>query len=604
MTTRPWVRSAPSTTILYASPNGEDILGMSPEEREGRSAFQWVHRYDISAAGRSFQALLAEPESTASAEFRYRHPERGWICIEGVGMNLLDEAAVGGIVLNCREVTRERELEEELAPRLRLDTIGALTAGIAHDLDNLLAVVTANAELIRDALRPDAVRDLEDLQVAVRGGAELIRSLMTFSRRSEPNLRPVDLAGVVTQAVRMLRRILPSRIQVEADVDADLPPARADSRALEQIILNLATDARDAMPRGGTLRIRVTSQELTPQEVLEELPAQHVGGAPDRADGASPELFLRMETSDTGIGMDQDTLIDAFQPFSSTKPEGQGTGLGLAMVSRIVQQFHGWITVESGVGEGTAFILHLPVAEGELEEPFPAPAADGAQMAWAGAGRRRRVETHRDASSRTSRVSGPFSGGRTRRPGAVEAVRGRNHRGPLGSGHAGDDRARAAERSPPLRGLHPLRAHDRSRTSRAAPARRGRRGACAPSQALEGGGAERSGAAIGVRCPEPQLPWVDPVTRGSQPLSLPACRSPSQTSPRKNEDQQDGDDRGDTDGDTSKPVLHERGHLRDQGSDLLHLLITETGRGGFHLVDVDPPGVSELLNPRLGEQVS
>ncbi len=122
-------------TILYTSPNGEDILGMSPEQRKGESAFQWVHPDDISVAGRSFQALPDDPEGTASAEFRYRHPEKEWICIEGLGTNLLGEPAVGGIVFNFRDVTRERELE--------------------------------------------------DLQVAARGGAELIRSLMTFSRRSQ-----------------------------------------------------------------------------------------------------------------------------------------------------------------------------------------------------------------------------------------------------------------------------------------------------------------------------------------------------------------------------------------------------------------------------------
>ncbi|MEX2531640.1 MAG: ATP-binding protein [Gemmatimonadota bacterium] len=339
--------------ILYTSPNSKEVLGRTPEERAGRSAFDWVHPDDMAEVRETFGSVLARPNRTARAEFRYDHPEKGWIRIEGVGKNLLQEPVVAGLVFNFRDVTRERALEGELRERQKLETIGELTAGIAHDFNNLLTVVTANAELLRDGLRPgaqDAEEDLEDLQAAARGGAELIRSLMIFSRKNEPSLKATDLKPVVEQTCRMLRRILPSAIQVNWEAPSDLPPAHADPRAVEQILLNLATNARDAMPEGGSLSIRLSRDEAASHE-------------------EETIHWVRLEVTDTGCGMDAETLEQAFQPFFTTKDIGAGTGLGLAMIARLVEQHQGEIAVESVPERGTVITIRLREAAGAAQAP-------------------------------------------------------------------------------------------------------------------------------------------------------------------------------------------------------------------------------------------
>jgi len=328
--------------VMYSSPGSEEILGTPPEARVGRSALEDVHPEDRAAVARELERVTAKPKRTARIQFRFRHPEQRWIHLEGVGRNLLQSEEVQGVVFSFRDVSRRVELEEELRQRRKIETIGELTAGIAHDFNNLLAVVIANSELLRDPLAEgteEAMQDLEDLQAAARSGAELIRSLMTFARRGKPTIHPTHLGPVVEQAGRMLRRILPSAIQVQWEVATDLPPALADPRSVRQILLSLATNARDAMPTGGILTVRL------------------------RHDGQA----LVLEVEDTGTGMDEETRARAFEPFFTTQPQGRGTGLGLAMVAQLVEEHDGTVELESEPEVGTRVIIRLPEATGPAE---------------------------------------------------------------------------------------------------------------------------------------------------------------------------------------------------------------------------------------------
>jgi PAS domain S-box-containing protein len=331
--------------IRYSSPGSEVILGVPPGERAGGSPLKDIHPSDRNAVRAELERVKAAPDRTGRIRFRHRHPKGNWVHVEGVGRNLLHAPEVQGVVFSIRDVTRNVELEKELLHRRKIETIGELTAGIAHDFNNLLAVVLSNAELLRDPLakeEAEAIQDLEDLTAAARSGAELVRALMTFARQGEPSIRPTDLGRVVEQAARMLRRILPSSIAVECEATSELPPALADPRSVEQILLNLATNARDAMPQGGALTIRLRVEEGEPEDPI------FSGRA------------LVLEVADTGRGMDEETAARAFDPFFTTKPAGRGTGLGLAMVARVVAAHGGTVQLESVVGEGTRVTVRLP----------------------------------------------------------------------------------------------------------------------------------------------------------------------------------------------------------------------------------------------------
>ena len=334
--------------VVYSSLGSEEILGTPPEARVGRSALEDVHPEDRAAVERELERVTAKPERTSRIQFRFRHPEGRWIHLEGVGRNLLQTEEVKGVVFSFRDVSRRVELEEELRQRRKIETIGELTAGIAHDFNNLLAVVIANSELLRDSLiegTDEAIQDLEDLQAAAQSGAELIRALMTFARRGEPTIRPTHLGPVVEQIGRMLRRILPSTIQVQWEVATELPPALADPRSVRQILLNLATNARDAMPEGGTFTIRLSHEEQA----------------------------LVLEVEDTGRGMDAETRRRAFQPFFTTQPAGRGTGLGLAMVAQLVEDHDGAVELDSEPDAGSRVTIRLPVATEAVEGDLRAP---------------------------------------------------------------------------------------------------------------------------------------------------------------------------------------------------------------------------------------
>jgi PAS domain S-box-containing protein len=263
-------------------------------------------------------------------------------------------------VTEARRAEAEREaLEGELRAAQKMEAVGRLAGGVAHDFNNLLTVVTTNVALaLLDTPAADPRRALlAEIDEAAQRAASLTRQLLAFGRRQVLNPRPVDLAALVGDTRRMLSRLLGEDVELELELDPALPPVHADPAQVEQVLVNLVVNARDAMPRGG--RITVSSR-------LAEVPP---GGAPG---GLAPGRYGVLAVRDTGAGMDPETLGRVFEPFFTTKAEGQGTGLGLSTVYGIARQHGGRVEVESRPGTGSTFRVWLPVASGAPAAPEPA----------------------------------------------------------------------------------------------------------------------------------------------------------------------------------------------------------------------------------------
>ena len=254
----------------------------------------------------------------------------------------------------AEDVTERRALEEQLRQSQKMEAIGQLTGGIAHDFNNLLTIILANAQLIAKALpsgQTDTHTDLRDVMSAALRGRVMVKELLGFARRSRLDLQSVHLGGLIGDLSGFLRRILPADVEITAASENDLPDVRADVHATEQILFNLVTNARDAMPDGGVLRIETSRVHLTEE--------QRQAWGSSRAGE-----HVCLSVGDTGIGMDEETRTHMFEPFFTTKPAGKGTGLGLATVYGLVKQHGGGIDVDSEPGKGTRFRIYFPMAEG------------------------------------------------------------------------------------------------------------------------------------------------------------------------------------------------------------------------------------------------
>jgi PAS domain S-box-containing protein len=280
------------------------------------------------------------------------------------------DGTVDGIIVIAEDVTERKSLGEQLKQAQKMEAIGQLTGGIAHDFNNILTIVMTNATLLADQIALDQMDmrgEVTDLQRAALRGAELVRKLMTFSRRRDLELSPVNLADVLGDAERALRRLLPKSIDVSSQI-ADAGPftVEADVGAIEQILFNLATNGRDAMPEGGTLRLAVYRAWLD-----QEHRRTHGWGTPGE--------YIVIAVSDTGCGMSPETRGRVFEPFFTTKEVGKGTGLGMAMVYGLVKQHNGYIGVYSEPGHGTTFRLYFPAVTA-CTQAWAAPADPAASV--------------------------------------------------------------------------------------------------------------------------------------------------------------------------------------------------------------------------------
>ncbi|HTW67100.1 MAG TPA: response regulator [Bryobacteraceae bacterium] len=321
-------------TVRYASPSHERLLGYPAGGLVGRNALSYIHADDVARV----QSALVNGNNGRAVECRVYHQDGSLRVIESFSRDLSHIPGVNGVVVNSRDITERKRLEEQLHHSQRLEAVGRLAGGVAHDFNNLLMVITGYSHMLLDAMHPSdpARQDLEQVVKASERAADLTRQLLAFSRRQGVRASLVDLNALVREMDRMLRRVLGDEIEFTAVLEPHLKAVRADPGQIEQVILNLVVNARDAMPGGGKL-------------ILETRNA----GAPARE-------CVALTIRDTGVGMDSHVLSRIFEPFFTTKEHG--TGLGLATSYGIIKENGGDLRVESEPGKGTMFRIELPIA--------------------------------------------------------------------------------------------------------------------------------------------------------------------------------------------------------------------------------------------------
>ena len=262
------------------------------------------------------------------------------------------------LLLCFQDITQQRQLEQQLQQVQKMEAIGQLAGGVAHDFNNMLAAIMMNLSLLQgnSSLDMESNQLLLELMDSAKRAARLTRQLLMFSRRASMEIRSLDLNELVTNLLKMLHRLIGENIELRFDRCSGLPTVQADPGMIEQVLMNLCLNSRDAMPRGGTLTIVLESIEID-----EARAKKHAEGRVG--------TYVCLSVADTGIGMDNSTLERIFQPFFTTKEVGKGTGLGLATVHGIIGQHRGWIEVESQLGHGTRFYVFIPAVKTKTESP-------------------------------------------------------------------------------------------------------------------------------------------------------------------------------------------------------------------------------------------
>jgi PAS domain S-box-containing protein len=349
-------------TILEANRESERLFGRARFEIVGRNYDDFVVPEERADSGQRRRRLGTE----GTVRVVGRHMERagGAVVSVDVSGSLVHMGQESRILAILRDTTERQRLEAQLLQSQKMESVGRLAGGVAHDFNNLLGVITGYGDLLLTELGPDhpSQRRVVEIRKAADRAAALTRQLLAFSRKQVLQLRVLDLNVVVGGIEPMLRRLIGEHIDLLTVLDEGVGRVKADPGQIEQVIANLTVNARDAMPRGGKLIIETANVEL--DEV-------YAATRPDAR--AGPHVMLAV--SDTGHGMDEETLGHMFEPFFTTKAIGHGTGLGLATVYGIVRQVGGQVMVYSEVGRGTSFKIYLPrFAEAADELAAPAPA--------------------------------------------------------------------------------------------------------------------------------------------------------------------------------------------------------------------------------------
>jgi PAS domain S-box-containing protein len=350
--------------IDYQSPSAQRLLGYAPDEVVGQQITDFIHPDDRGIArGGMVRALANEPAKTV--EYRIRHRDGRWRVFQSIGRLMPEHGGRKLIVVNSRDVTETRQLESQFLRAQRLEAIGTLSSGIAHDLNNILAPVLMATGLLRSDMNDPRSRELiAMIETGAQRGASIIRQLLTFSRGIEGERVSVQWRHLIKEMAEIARETFPRNITISERVPRDLRPVSADATQLHQVLMNLCVNARDAMPEGGELCLRAENVELT------------VGALPAHPE-AKPGAYVLMAVKDSGTGIPPSVIDKIFDPFFTTKEIGKGTGLGLSTVLGIVKSHGGFITVESVPSCGTTFLVYLPVEAtagadaGPEPEPLP-----------------------------------------------------------------------------------------------------------------------------------------------------------------------------------------------------------------------------------------
>jgi PAS domain S-box-containing protein len=345
----------PDGSVILWNPASERVFGWTREELIGKPvpAAMIPEEQRVEAADRMRRVIGGQVVNGERVRRLARDGREVWLDTYGAPLVDSTGAAIGAAALLV-DVTEQVSLESRLRQAEKMEAIGQLSGGIAHDFNNMLTAIRGYAELVASGLDADQAElhaDVEQIVASPDRAADLTRQLLAFARRTVLAPRIIDPADVVTAFVPMLQRLLGEQVRLIVDLDAAMRPVRVDPAQLEQVILNLAVNARDAMPQGGTLLIRCAN----------------VAAPRHGTEGLGGEGVL-LEVSDSGVGMDSATQARIFEPFFTTKEPGRGTGLGLATVFGIVSMSGGTIDVDSVPGSGTTFRIVLPAVPGDATQ--------------------------------------------------------------------------------------------------------------------------------------------------------------------------------------------------------------------------------------------
>ena len=342
--------------LLRVSPSVRTILDRDPDEMQGRGAAEFLYPPDLDATRREMR-LARRGGTTRNFDCRYVHRDGHPVTLAWTGVWLDEEQQH---IFIGRDMTERLVAEDRARRSQRLEAVGQLTGGIAHDFNNLLAIVIGSLDLlqIRVAQDGEAVELTEAALKAALRGADLTRQLLAFARQQPLNAKVLAMDERIAATSGLLRRTLGERIDIAVNLSPDLWPALADPVQFEAALVNLAINARDAMPDGGRLSLDAENFHLD-----EDYARQNADVAPGD--------YVMIAVSDTGGGMPPDTVARAFEPFFTTKPPGEGTGLGLSMVYGFARQSRGHVKIYSEPGRGTTVRLYLPRATEVGASPTP-----------------------------------------------------------------------------------------------------------------------------------------------------------------------------------------------------------------------------------------
>jgi PAS domain S-box-containing protein len=340
--------------IGTASPSLPRFLGWPPDQMRGRPLAEFLHPDDAEAVLAAFDAIAGGADPGEPVAFRLLHVDGTWRSVEAFADRPRNWTGPDRVVVTARDLGPRERLERELGEARRMEVLGRFAGGVAHDFDHLLTAIQGYTSLLLRDLRPGEPQyeGLEEIRQSSERAAKLTRQILAFGRHHSAESEALDPNRLVSNLARLLPPLIGDDVSLVTVLAPNIGMVRADPGHLEQVVMNLVLNARDAMPDGGRLTIGTSNDEIT-----------------DYDPRASPELppgyYVTISVRDTGKGIDPEILPSIFEPFFTTKENGRALGLGLATVYGIVKQCEGHVDVESTPGRGTTVRVYLPVARGE-----------------------------------------------------------------------------------------------------------------------------------------------------------------------------------------------------------------------------------------------
>lgn len=335
---------------VYNSPMYKNILG-DPNELRGTDSFQEIHPYDRE----KIKAIFQETVRTGigqRAEYRFMKKDGTIFHIESQGSVIRDkDGKVMNVVVVSRDVTEKKQLEQQFMRMQRMESLGTLAGGVAHDLNNVLAPILLSIEILKRSIPDEHSQKLfETLEACTRRGSDIVKQILGFARGVEGERTLLQLRHIIDDTISIIKEAFPKSISIRQEIPKNIWTILGDSTQLHQVIMNLCINARDAMPNGGTVKIFAENKIID-----EQYARMHIE--------AKPGNYLMISVEDTGTGMPPGVVNRIFEPFFTTKERGKGTGLGLSTVHTIIKSHNGFINVYSEVGKGTTFKVYLPATE-------------------------------------------------------------------------------------------------------------------------------------------------------------------------------------------------------------------------------------------------